>query len=174
MKKFIKIIMLRSFLLMLILFIIKTNFCFAQEMTDNQRFLSGFSSGESPELDNNPRYQREEVMVNVPGYGLQKEVRYIDKQNSATWEEKYGNDWGNLKKKNMVLYYFLEFFNPPFLNNFIFTILTVMIAVGTLFTFGFLEGDFKLFMIVLSIYCWGRILSFFVLTSLVGKGILSP
>lgn len=36
------------------------------------------------------------------------------------------------------------------------------------------EGEIKIIMILLSLYLWARIISFFVIISLVGKGVLAP
>jgi hypothetical protein len=144
------------------------------EMTDNQKSFSGFASEINQDFENNPRYKKETFIVNVPGYGPQQQVRYVDKEDTVTMEEAYGNEWDNLKRKNAPAYYFIKFFNPPFLNNLIFAILTIMFAAGSLFFLGSFEGTPKFLIICLSLYCWGRILSFFISFMLLGKGILSP
>lgn len=82
--------------------------------------------------------------------------------------------WGNLKEENAPLYFFLRFLNPPVFNSPPFLILTIMFAIGTLPCIFVFEGYTRLFFLFLNLYCWARILSLFIMSSLVGQGVISP
>ena len=82
--------------------------------------------------------------------------------------------WGNLREKNAPLYFFLQFFNPPAFSSLPFTIFTIILAIGISPCIFVFEGYAKLFFIFLNIYCWARIISIFIMSSLVGQGVISP
>ena len=67
-----------------------------------------------------------------------------------------------------------QFFDPPFLNHWAFSIATIMIAVVSLPAIGAFQGTPKLFVSLISFYCWGRIVMMLVSAYLVGRGALSP
>jgi len=82
--------------------------------------------------------------------------------------------WGNLKEQNAPLYFLLRFLNPPAFNSLPFTVFTIIFAIGTLPCLFVFEGYTKMFFLFLSLYCWARILSFLIMSSLVGQGVLAP
>lgn len=147
---------------------------YAVEMSEDERAWSGFGFIENVELNRDPNYRKQEVTVNVPGYGLQKQMTYEYLPDRVEYQKQSSDIYNDLKEKNIVLYYYLQVFNPPFLNNILFTIITIMAAIGGFFVIGSFEGNSRLFVLILCIYAWGRVVGFLITSSLVGQGILSP
>ena len=105
----------------------------------------------------------------VRGYYEESYTTY----NENTPAEQDDTGWAQLKVDKPRLYNILIFLNPKPLNNVAGNILTLLFAIGTLGASIAFEGT-KALMILLSVYCWGRIISIFVIMNLVGRGILSP
>jgi len=82
--------------------------------------------------------------------------------------------WLDLKNEDSVLYSVLRFLNPPGLNSALFTVFTVIFAIGTAACIFAFEGFPKIFFLLLSLFCWARIASFFVMSYLAGKSAVSP
>lgn len=84
-------------------------------------------------------------------------------------ENTYGEDTDtSVKTQRPFLYYFFSFIDPPFLDNYFFHVLTIMLAVGLPFTVPAFEGQTKSIVIILCLYCWGRIIKIFIVSALIG------
>ncbi|MDD5560944.1 MAG: hypothetical protein PHT50_02285 [Candidatus Omnitrophica bacterium] len=82
--------------------------------------------------------------------------------------------WASLKNDNSLLYSILRFLNPPGLNSVLFTVFTIIFAIGTVPCIIAFERWPKVFFLLLSLFCWARIASFFVMSYLSGQIITSP
>ena len=108
---------------------------------------------------------------------VERAFSYYDYQERTTVvNENWHDPWATLETQKPWLASWLKFFNPRFLSALgpLGLGVTLLVGMGALVSaFGF-EGTPRVLLFVLALYCFGHLVSQFVVISLVGQGVLAP